>query len=43
MHSNTYCIHEILKYGTCTQWNITQPLKRIHLNEMDETGAHYTE
>ena len=32
--------------GTYTPWNITQPLKRIHLNisnEMDVTGAHYTE
>ena len=32
--------------GTKTQWNITEPLKRINLNqsnEMDETGAHYTE
>ena len=32
--------------GTYTQWNITQLLKRIHLNqfnEVDETGAYYTE
>ena len=32
--------------GTYTQWNITQPLKRVHLNqfnEVDETGAYYTE
>ena len=36
---------EWISYGTYTQWNITQPLKRIHLNqsnEVDETGAHYT-
>ena len=34
-------------YGTYTQWSITQPLKRKHLNvlsnEVDETGAYYTE
>ena len=32
--------------GTYTQWNIIQPLKRIHLNqffEVDETGADFTE
>ena len=31
--------------STCTQCNITQPLKRMHLssNEVDETGAYYTE
>ena len=29
---------------TYTQWDITQPLKRIHLNQfykVDETGAYY--
>ena len=33
-------------YGTYTQWSITHPLKRIHLNQfyaVDETGAYYTE
>ena len=32
--------------GTYTQWNITQPLKKyiwISSNEVDETGAYYTE
>ena len=32
--------------ATYTQWNITQLLKRMHLissNEVDETGAYYTE
>ena len=37
---------EWISCGTYTQWNITQPLKRIHWissNEVDETGAYYTE
>ena len=36
----------ITNCGTYTQWIITQPLKeyiRISSNEVDETGADYTE
>ena len=34
------------KAVTNTQWNISQLLKRMHLNQfnkVDETGAYYTE
>ena len=30
---HTSADERIRKYGTCTQWNITQPLKIIHLNQ----------
>ena len=36
----------IIKLWYIYTWSITQPLKRIHLNqfyEVDETGADYTE